>query len=294
MKILFLSTGGPTQDYLRDCVFHGLRSLLGSDVVDAGKLDSMYVGADRTRMYGRGFTLYAMLPDIEVDRTDIPKKISKKYFDIVIYGSIHRCQDYLAEVASMYQAPQCVFLDGEDHPGYLSGLGGLTFKRELYNPQPGCLPIQFGIPKEKILPSPLDKEEILAPCDPINKKTYIYSTEEEYYFQYAKSYFGATMKKAGWDCLRHYEILSQWCLPYFRCFEQLPPTIAQFLPRKELRLAQLAFEYYRGREWEVDTLISLWRDLIHPCMKIMHEHLTTEAVARYVLDKIGVRETACT
>src|SRR5438309_1013405 len=42
MKILFLSEGGPTQDYLRDCVFHGLRTLFGPDVVDVHRLDSMY------------------------------------------------------------------------------------------------------------------------------------------------------------------------------------------------------------------------------------------------------------
>ena len=117
MRILFISAGGPTQDYMRDCVFHGLRSLLGPDVVDVGRLDSIYVGADRASMYGLGMTLYAELSDIVVDRTDIPAKIARKYFDLVIYGSIHRCHDYLHEVASMYDPRRVIFIDGEDHPG---------------------------------------------------------------------------------------------------------------------------------------------------------------------------------
>src|SRR5271163_516646 len=98
MKVLFISQGGPTQDYLRDCVFHGLRTLFGPDCVDVNKLDSMYQGADRSQMYGKGFTLYGLLPSIPVDREEIHRKLSKKYFDLVVYGSIHRNRDFLHEV----------------------------------------------------------------------------------------------------------------------------------------------------------------------------------------------------
>lgn len=289
MKILFLSEGGPTQDYLRDCVAHGMRTLFGPDFVDVRRLDSMYQGADRAQMYGKGFTLYGLLPDIEVDRTDIPRKISRRYFDLVIYGSIHRHQDFLHEVASQYRAPQVIFIDGEDHPGYLSGLGGITFKRELYNPQPGCFPIQFAIPAEKILASPPPKSRLMAPCDPLRRSTYVYATEESYYAQYAESYYAPTMKKAGWDCLRHYEVLSQWTLPYFRCFEQLPPTIAQFLPRAELRLVQQAIEVLAANDGAYDLLRDLWSALIDPCMDALRAHMTTEKLATYILDTIGVR-----
>jgi hypothetical protein len=292
MKILFLSTGGPTQDYLRDSVFHGLRSLLGPDVVDVNRLDSMYIDADRSQMYGKGFTLYGLLPDLAVDRTDILKKISRRYFDLIIYGSIHRNQDYLHEVASMYQAPHVIFIDGEDHPGYLSGLGGLTFKRELYNPQPGCLPIHFAVPAECILPTPPAKHRLMAPMNPLDKSTYIYTKEKDYYQQYADSYYAVTMKKAGWDCMRHYEILSQWTLPYFRCFDQLPPLICHHLPRPELRLIQECFDY--GLLFE-GLLISLYDCLVSSVMRVVRQHFTTTQLATYIFDSIGVttRETTC-
>lgn len=282
MKVLYISTGSG-QDYLRDCAAHGFRSLLGPDFVDVGKLDSLYQGADRSQMYGRGFTLYSLLPDIEIDRTDIPNKIRTKYFDLVVYGSIHRCHDHLHEVASMYPPERVVFLDGEDHPGYLKGLGGVYFKREMHNPFPGVWPIQFAIPVEKILKSPPTKTRMMAPCDPIDTTTYIYKTEESYYAQYAESYYGTTMKKAGWDCLRHYEIISQWCLPYFRAFESCPPSIMSNLPRRELRLIQEALDY---GNLSPSTLKSLYQDLINPVVAAI---LTTEGLATYILSTVGVR-----
>jgi hypothetical protein len=292
VKILYLSSGGNTQDYLRDCVFHGLRSLLGPDVVDVNKLDSLYVGADRSQMYGRGMTLYSELPDIPVDRIDIPRKIATRYFDLVIYGSIHRNQDYLHEVASMYQAPYVIFLDGEDHPGYLNGLGGLTFKRELYNPQPGCLPIHFAIPAEKILSEPPHKSRLMALMDPLNKSSYIYKEEADYYAGYAKSFYAATNKRAGWDCMRHYEILANWCIPYFRVFDQCPPLICQRLPRRALRLVQECFD---SGLISPTTMEHIYDNLIDEVMSVVMRDLTTEALARYIFDSIGVskKETVC-
>lgn len=290
MKILFISQGGPTQDYMRDCLFRGLRELFGPDVVDVGKLDSMYEGADRSQMYGRGMTLYAELPDLPIDREDIPKKIATRYFDLVIYGSIHRCYDWLHEVSSMYDPRRVVFIDGEDHPGYLKGLGGMYFKRELHSPQLGVLPIQFAIPASKIPPEPSIKTRLMAPCDPLDSKTYIYKTEQDYYAQYAESYYGATMKKAGYDALRHYEIMANWCLPYFRCFDTVPSTIMVNLPRRELRLIEECLDY---GNLSYDVLIEVYHSVIDSVMKTLREKLTTEALAKYVLDAVGVREAVC-
>lgn len=293
MKILFISAGGNTQDYLRDVCFHGLRSILGPDVVDVGRLDSMYVGADRSQMYGKGMTLYAELPDIQVDRSDIPKKISKKYFDLVIFGSIHRCRDFYHEVTTMYPPERVVALDGEDHPGVLAGLPMVYFKRELHNPYPGVHPIQFGIPKEKILTSPPQKTRLMAPMDPLDKSTYIYKSEESYYAQYAESYYATTMMKAGWDCLRHYEILSQWCIPFFRSLNACPPTIMDKMPKFALYEVQRCFDFMHShrRFCNQSAFVEMYSELIEGVMKTVRNHLTTETIATYVLDTVGV--TVC-
>lgn len=44
--------------------------------------------------------------------------------------------------------------------------------------------------------------------------SYSYDTEAEYNKQYSESYFAVSSKKAGWDCLRHYEIIAAGCIPY--------------------------------------------------------------------------------
>ena len=69
----------------------------------------------------------------------------------------------------------------------------------------------------------VDKEKILATCDPRDTSTYIFDDEESYYNDYAKSLFAITMKKGGWDCLRHYEILAAGCLPVFLNISQNLP-----------------------------------------------------------------------
>lgn len=285
MKILFISEGGNTCDYMRDASFHGLRSLLGPDVVDVNRINTMYKGYPTESCYGRGYSLYGLLPDdSNVDRTDIPAKIRNKYFDIIAWGSIHRNQDYLAEAESMYDPSRLLAIDGEDHPGFLNGLSFLTFKRELYSPQPRCLPIHFAIPREKISDPPV-KSRLMAPCDPLNRNTYIYTDEDSYYAQYADSHYGATMKKAGWDCLRHYEMLSQWCIPYFRVFDQCPPLICHRLPRKAIRLVQECFD--SGQLSRV-TMEHIYDNLIDDVMSVVMRDLTTEALARYIFDSIDV------
>jgi len=293
MRILYLSDHGDRADYLRDCLFHGLRTLLGPDVVDADRLDVMYSDFPANHsIYGRGFSLYRLLPEIPVDRTDITGKIRTRYFDLVIYGSIHRCQSFLRLVADTYDGRSVCAIDGEDHPGYLQGLGMRYFKRELHHPQPGCHPISFAIPKEKIRPHPAPKTRIMAPCDPIDRTTYIYTTESAYYQQYAESYYGPTMRKAGFDCMRHYEILSQWCIPYFRVLEDLPAPICTTLPRPELNLAKTLIEYWaqdRSNDRIRALLPALWESLIDPVMAAVRSRMTTESLATYVLDTIGVR-----
>ena len=44
-----------------------------------------------------------------------------------------------------------------------------------------------------------------------------------YYKEYQHSRFGLTYKKAGWDCHRHYEILSSGAVPYFTDLAERPP-----------------------------------------------------------------------
>ena len=65
MKILCLS--GITSDYLNSVIIHGGRSLLGSDFVDYKKSPINYNNyGNSLNDYGRGFTIYKLLNDIEI------------------------------------------------------------------------------------------------------------------------------------------------------------------------------------------------------------------------------------
>lgn len=65
--------------------------------------------------------------------------------------------------------------------------------------------------------------------------------EAEYKRGYRESYFGVTQRKAGWDCLRHYEIVASGAIPYFvntRLDECPNGTMAHWPKRLLARLAE--------------------------------------------------------
>ena len=298
MKILFVS-GGTFLDYQCDMLFHGLRSLFGPSTVDAQRLPYMYQAdfADgsqrRDALYGRAFTCYGLLgPDAEVDRTDIPAKIAARYYDLVVYGSVRRCQTHLHDVLDRYPAERIVYVDGEDDQLVVAPLlgRGTYFKRELTAPGPCVAPIQFAIPAERLLPAVPEKRKPFSFIDPRDRATYVYSSEEPYYADYAESLFGFTQKKAGWDCLRHYEIMANRCIPNFEALEDCPPWTMVHLPKLELIEARNALTAFGVGFFDRPEGRALWERLEGRIDRVMRRHLTTEALARYVVATAGHRD----
>ena len=95
-------------------------------------------------------------------------------------------------------------------------------------------PINFSIPKEKMCETFNVKTKLLSDLIPGNIETYIYNNEEEYYNEYKISYFAITKQKGGWDCMRHYEILANGCIPYFIDIEDCPNNTMTLLPKELL------------------------------------------------------------
>jgi hypothetical protein len=283
MKVLYLS-GATGADYECDMVFHGLRSLLGPDCVDVNKIEFMY----RDWPHPPFYTVYSLLPNIDVDRTDIQGKIQSRYFDLIVYGSIHRFRDHLDLVRQVYPANKIVYIDGEDDHSTISLVGeGFYFKRELMDQHHlSILPIQFCIPKEKIRPIDFSrKTRLMSPLIPGDTSTYIYyGDESKYYDQYSESYFGRTRKKGGWDCCRHYEIMAAGALPYFADLESCPAQTMNWLPKDMLLHARRLHDEWQGKGENIDE----HRDISDLVRVSMERHLTTESMAKYVLDTVGV------
>jgi hypothetical protein len=283
MRVLYIS-GGQTHDYLCDTLFHGLRTILGPDCVDVNEMDFMYQGTARG-----GYTVWGLLPLLPIDRTDIAAKIAANYFDLVVYGSIHRCSLYWDIVAPLYHPSRLFLIDGEDDYTIASSFGaGLYFKREIPDDPAyaSMLPIQFGVPREKIVDAVPTKTHVMAPLIPGDFSTYGYTTEESYREMYALSRFGRTRKKGGWDCMRHYEILMMGAVPYFEGLEACPSRTLCVLPKAELLLARHIFDSWSAeRENE-------WLDVANHLLSFTREHLTTEALARRVLDRAVLARSA--
>lgn len=293
MKILYVSAGA-APDYQCDMLFHGLRQRFGDQVVDAHRLAYMYKSFakdDPNRLagiYGKGFSVYALLDDIDIDRDDLEQKIKSRYFDVVIYGSIHRSQYLLFEVLAAYDGRNVIFIDGEDESDIIfwSLVGrGLYFKREIRENIANLLPIQFAIPGEKINQAPTEKSRIYAHIDPRDRSTYIYASEADYYQDYKNSLFAITTKKAGWDCLRHYEIMANDCIPIFPDLEKCShSTLARF-PRFEIFSTQSLIAQHGADYFQRGEGFAIWHSIQSNIKQYLLRHLTTVALADYVIDR---------
>lgn len=151
MKILFI--GSYNEDYQGDVVLHGLRQLLGSDVIDIPKKPYVYKEfPENMKLHGNGFTTGRILSDIPVDREMISEKIEGRFFDAVIFGSSQRNRSYLSLVLENYKKQQIILIDGEDETALRpeETKYATVYKRELSEYTDGVHPISFGFPREKI------------------------------------------------------------------------------------------------------------------------------------------------
>lgn len=148
-------------------------------------------------------------------------------------------------------------------------------------------PITFSIPAEKITERIPYKTKLVSNLIPGQTRTYIYNTEEDYYNEYKQSLFAITTKKAGWDCMRHYEILANGCIPYFPNLEQCPKNTMALLPKKLLLEANILYGKHHGKQLEelsINDMIEC-NNLIDSLLDYTRNNLTTEKLANYVLEK---------
>lgn len=294
MNILYINSGSP--DYLADTVFHGLRSIYGSSVVDAPKMDHMYSNTfpeSEMKTWGKGFTIFRTLEDIEVDRSHILKKINDKYFDVIIWASINRNISYF--YSAIDSGIKCIFLDGEDGQQWHNMAPHITwrakyFKRELNNPpHTNMKPIGFSFPKEKIT-TIYNKTQTCATVVPGHLDTYVFENENDYYLDYQKSYYGITHKKGGWDCMRHYEIIFNNCMPFFTDIEECPNNTLTFLPKDLLIEAKylpgVIFDNSKTPKIKIDDMLFdevKYKKLLDEVVNYCKSTVTTEKMANYIL-----------
>jgi len=140
-------------------------------------------------------------------------------------------------------------------------------------------PIGFSIPKSKIVDSVPEKVKVTAESLPDGRG---FCCEKSYYDEYAKSVFGITQKKGGWDCLRHYEILANGCIPKFENLEHCPENTMLHFPKKLVLQAISDIGTVEDR-----YLISKYTNEL---LRYTRDNLTTSKMASYVLETSGNRD----
>jgi len=329
MKVLYYGVH-QYPDCMSDVIFHGLRSILGADLVDVPHVPHMYIGTtpkDVHGHHGQGFSISSRLDNtLIIDRTDISAKIKAHYFDLIVYGSIQRL-DHISygkeiELVQKYYTPnEIILIDGSDYcPGNVSifweSIRGIKFIRENRDAKydPTAHNICVAIPKENIVDEIPSKKKNLMSVIPGLYSTYKYdATQEKDYFQdFQESFFGLTWKRAGgWEAMRHYEILSQGCMPLFLDINHVPSTMMLTYPKQQasnfLDIAVKIAGYRKDMKFEyVDSdtghMISVignvawdhiefndpdsygYYELANEMLQFTKEYLTTEYQAKRILD----------
>lgn len=319
MKILFIGNDAVLPDYLHDSVFHGLRELYGDSVIDANKLWYLYKDIDlfndnnfetiRKPLHGWGYTYGGNLDNLNIDRTDIDQKIKNLYFDLIVFGicrgdhrddkkAIYKRDDLLNKALEVYPSNKLVFLDGSDAQDIKRNdliNRGFYFKRE--NTGTGY-PIWFAVPKDKFN-FDYTKTKFFSNNIPAHsRKNYVHFTEKSYYADYGESFFALTCKKGGWDCMRHYEIISQGALPYFVDVDHSPIQTMPLIDRnfcKEVRsLIDIEYNLWEGIDLKILSEIKdinkyeYLSNLIRSKAKDLY---STEALGKYIVNTINHENT---
>lgn len=257
---VFVFTEGLSIDYLGNLVVAELLSNPNINVYITEIPAFLFpdCSENTTGMYGMGYTISKKVPlkyknAVVVHEDYIEELLSQKTMDLVVYASIRRkfrpphrrlewkhpeqpC-DFFHIVTEHYPKEKIIAFEGEDDNNFLDEVVDRVtyYKRELLPKDINrAHPVSFAFPSywkpdKKYLED--KKIYIMSEYSPQNPGGR-FETEQEYYKQYSRALFGYTMKKAGWDCLRHYEILGAGCLPYFEDIENKPETIMSTWPIK--------------------------------------------------------------
>ena len=155
-------------------------------------------------------------------------------------------------------------------------------------------PITFSIPEEKLVQSIPKKTKLLSSLIPGRLETYTFHNEPDYYNEYQQSYFAITTKKGGWDCMRHYEIMANGCVPVFPDIEKCPPLTMALLPKHLFVEGNKMYERFSKKS--IDQLthddIEDYNRLATRVLDHTRQHLTTKRMAEYVLAKTNKQNSS--
>jgi hypothetical protein len=144
MKILFLIH--PYPNYVPDLLLHGLRKLMGPDVVEFPRKDCLYHGVLGLGVCPPNQLCPGWFPDedIPVDREDIGSKINKGHFNLILCD-VRTWEPWRAHLEKS-PSPLAI-VDGEDRPFHVQPGRHILFRRET-DGSDYSIPLPMGLPEE--------------------------------------------------------------------------------------------------------------------------------------------------
>ena len=143
MKTLFVTH--PYPNFVPDLLLHGLREVLGSDVVEYPRKDCLYNGVLGLGVCPEDQRCPGWFPDDQgqIDRSDIWNKVRSDYFDLVVCDL--RSLDDMTERIEKWPK-RCVVIDGEDYPHHFSP-GPFVICRRETDGSDFSIPLPMALPR---------------------------------------------------------------------------------------------------------------------------------------------------
>jgi hypothetical protein len=144
MRVLFFTHSYP--NYVPDLLLHGLRKLLGSQVVDYPKKECVYHGVLGLGVCPDDQLCPAWFPadNGQIDREDIPRKVATGYFDYVVCDV--RALGFLQKELNDWPAGLAI-IDGEDSPVGIPPGKYIICRRET-DGSDYSIPLPMALPEE--------------------------------------------------------------------------------------------------------------------------------------------------
>lgn len=156
-------------------------------------------------------------------------------------------------------------------------------------------PLSYCIPDECIVEDSDVNTKIheIAPLIPGNRSNYCFDAdhEAEYNNMYKESLFAHTMKKGGWDCLRHYEIMANGCIPIFKDLENCPAHTLTSFPKTIVLEASRELVPTESR----DSLLywynkkEVYETYVKNMLQHVRENCSTSATTQLFLSKMTIK-----
>ena len=240
-----------------------------------------YINITRKTLELRNQNNIIIIPGNDIARSRIfsdPVPGEKKVINVIInnYSSVW---DYRHTIyIDLFLLSKIRFTPKTIIRGYISPENNKIYPNNIF-------PIAFSFPKHKIVSGIPDKKKILSSLIPGNLDTYIYNNETDYYNEYQKSMFGITCLKAGWDCMRHYELMANGCIPYFLDIQECPKNTMSLLPKNLFIEGNMLFNKLQKKRTFTVTDIQEYKALATKMIEFTRTNLTTEVMANYILNK---------